>query len=410
MNNTKDLIGVIGLGYVGYPLSLSLSQRFELVALDNNQKHVESLNTINHNFRISYNPDILSDVNIFIIAVPTPIIQESHTPDLKPLSEACKTISPYISKKTIICFESTVYPGTLKEICTPIIEKFSGLKRGPDFSLVYAPERISPGTKDYTLEKMPRIIAADNKESLEKMSNIYGSINGNQIHPVSSIEVAETAKLIENVQRDVNIALANDVAILCDRIGISSLEVIKAASSKPNFMPCSPGLVGGHCIGIDPYYLIHKAKSLNLSSSLSHTARMINENMPMHFANIIHSRINKKSNIIILGITFKPNTDDIRNSKVPQLIQSLQSLGHTCKVYDPIASHEKVLQQYNISLTKLNHQLYDAVVIAVPHKLFCDFNLNKILKPNGFVADIYGKWNNKKELHLSVPSMSYWKP
>ena len=406
MTQIKNLppIAVIGLGYVGFPLACALAKHFDVIAFDNNQNHVQKLLSSSPPFTPSSDPKCLSKAHIFIVAVPTPLIENTFTPDLNPLINACQILAPHIKHKSIVCFESTVYPGTLDEICTPQIEKYSKLSRFQDFALAYAPERISPGSQDFTLEKLPRIIAADNAESQKTIASIYGTLNNHAISIAPSIKVAEAAKLIENVQRDVNIALANELALFCDRINISALDVIEAASSKPNFLPCTPGLVGGHCIGVDPYYLIHKAQKIAFSPSLTSTARSTNNNMAPHFAHLIHARTKPQSRILILGITFKANISDTRNTKIPLLAQTLKSLGHAFDIYDPHADNPplKTLP----SLTPHSASRYDALVLAIPHKEFQHINFKNLLKKNALIADIHGFWDNNP----LIKDFKYWKP
>lgn len=404
-------ICVLGLGYVGLPLLVELSKYFKVVGFDNNENRIKSLksnNDINRetssealkdsNIEFSSDPSIIKKSNFIIIAVPTPI-DKYNNPDLTPLYKASETVGKNIQKGSIVVYESTVYPGVTEDECVPVLEHFSQLKWKKDFFVGYSPERINPGDKIHTVSKITKIVSGDSKETLERVAYVYETMLWDAgIHKASSIKVAEAAKVIENTQRDINIALMNELKIIFDKLGISTKEVLEAAKTKWNFLPFEPGLVGGHCIGVDPYYLTYKATEIGYHPQLILSGRRINDSMGKYFAQeLIKKMINNKVNtsnckVLILGITFKENVPDIRNSKVHDIINELKEFGISVSVYDPVAIHEEVLKEYNIDLLEsLESQKFDGILLAVKHKEFLEFGLDFYkdkLNSNGIFYDI----------------------
>ena len=399
-------IGVIGLGYVGLPLAVEFSNKFVTYGLDLSLERVESLKkfndktsevdksslrqAINNNSLLLTNkPNDLSDCNFFIVSVPTPI-DSYKVPDLQPLLGACKTVGKLLKKRDIVVFESTVYPGATEEECVPILEKYSKLVFNKDFFCGYSPERINPGDKEHTLTNIVKVTSGSNIETAKIVDSVYSKIIKAGTFLVSSIKVAESAKVIENIQRDVNIALVNELAVIFEKIDISSKEVLEAAGTKWNFLKFKPGLVGGHCIGVDPYYLTHKAKGLGLNPELILAGRRINDSMPSYVAsNIIKLMTSegfdiKSSKILVLGITFKENCPDIRNTKVVELINELAVYGCVVDVVDPLADKKLVLQAYGIELLDLSkddHLNYDLIVKAVDHESFSSLDFKNFKGP-----------------------------
>jgi len=414
MNEIK--IGVVGLGYVGLPLAVEFSKQFVTCGLDLSSERIKSLKqfndstseveesslkgAINNNSLLLTNkPSDLSDCNFFIISVPTPI-DSYKVPDLQPLLGACKTVSKLLKEGDIVVFESTVYPGATEEECVPVLEKYSKLAFNKDFFCGYSPERINPGDKEHTLTNIVKITSGSNSETAKVVDSVYQKIIKAGTFLVGSIKVAESAKVIENIQRDVNIALVNELAIIFERINVSSKEVLEAAGTKWNFLKFKPGLVGGHCIGVDPYYLTHKAKGLGLNPELILAGRRINDSMPLYVAsNIIKLMTRegfdiKRSKILVLGITFKENCPDIRNTKVVELINELQGYGLTVDVTDPLADKERVLESYGIKLLELikdAHFNYDLIVKAVDHECFSSLDLENF---KGLTYDITSTLSN----------------
>lgn len=399
LKSKKEKISIIGLGYVGLPLALSFSKYLDVVGFDINKSKIENYkkgiditnevdthSLINSKILFTSNEDDLQSCKFHIIVVPTPT-KYDNTPDLSPLIEATKTVARNLTKGSVIVYESTVYPGVTEDICIPIIENESKLKCGIDFKVGYSPERINPGDKIHTLENTVKIVSGIDNESLEIISKVYKLIIKADIYKAESIRIAEAAKIIENSQRDVNIAFFNEISILLNKLNIDTASVIKAASTKWNFINLSPGLVGGHCIGVDPYYLIHKGKTLDIDLNLLNTARSINNNMSKF---IVESTIkclikaNKKVNgcrIAILGLTFKENCSDIRNSKVFDIIEGLKEYGIEVIVSDPLADSTYLKSNYNIDLINIEEiQDIDGIILAVPHLYFKDIPISSIYK------------------------------
>lgn len=411
-------IAVIGLGYVGLPLARLFSTKFKTIGFDMNQSRVDALmaghdatlevddnllqEAINKNgFKCTSNIEDIKDCNFYIVAVPTPV-DSNNRPDLTPLISASETVGKIISKDDIVVYESTVYPGVTEEECLPVVEKVSGLKFNEDFFAGYSPERINPGDKEHTVEKIKKVTSGSKPEIADIVDNIYNSVLINGTHKAPSIKVAEASKIIENSQRDVNIAFMNELAKIFNAMGIDTRDVIEAAASKWNFIKLSPGLVGGHCISVDPYYLIQKAQVYGVLPRIMSNARRLNDGMGDYVANQTIKCMNKKgimvkdANILILGITFKENCPDVRNTKVVDIYQTLLEYSNNIKVYDPWANPEIVKKHYNIhiqqDLPQVEDTKYDAVILAVSHKEFLNMDIRSLLKnkETGVVYDVKG--------------------
>ena len=394
----KTKIAIIGLGYVGLPLAAEFGKKIETVGYDINRVRIEELlvgkdNTLELSeeelrkskmLRYTSNPEDIQDCNYFIVTVPTPI--DIHkSPDLTPLKKSSETVGGFLKKDDIVIYESTVYPGATEEVCVPILEKKSGLIFNVDFFCGYSPERINPGDKKHRIKDIKKITSGSNDAIADKVDKLYSSIITAGTHKASSIKVAEAAKVIENTQRDVNIALINELALIFDKIGIDTQEVLKAAESKWNFLPFYPGLVGGHCIGVDPYYLTYKATQLGYHPEIILAGRKINDNMGFYIAGEVSRLMTKKniniinSNILIMGLTFKENCPDIRNTRVVVLIDEFKSFHCNVDVYDPWVNKEETFIEYGIKTIDtpmINN--YDAVVLAVAHDEFKALTLNQI--------------------------------
>ena len=385
----KKVISIIGLGYVGLPLAVAFAKKYKVIGFDINKKRIEELKKGYDRTRevsekelksvnIKYTSDIndLKEANIHIITVPTPIDKHKN-PDLRPLIEATKSVASILKKGDIVIYESTVFPGCTEEVCVPILEQVSGLVFNKDFFVGYSPERINPGDKKHTLTKIVKVTSGSTKEIAKKIDKLYASIIEAGTYLAPSIKVAEAAKVIENAQRDINIAFVNELALIFDRLNIDTLEVLKAAGTKWNFIPFKPGLVGGHCIGVDPYYLAYKAKEVGYHPEVILAGRRINDYMGIFVANkviklmIKKSHVINKSKVLVLGITFKENCPDVRNSKVVDVINELKEFGCKVDVYDPVADKEEVKKEYNIDLLdKVDFKNYDAIILAVAHDEF----------------------------------------
>ena len=405
-----EKIAVIGLGYVGLPVAVALGKKFDgVVGFDINQKRVSDLlNGIDYTnentdedlqaTKINYTTDksSLKDATFFIVTVPTPI-DEQQRPDLTPLKSASETIAPYLKKGDIVVYESTVYPGVTEEYCGPILEKLSGLKSGVDFFLGYSPERINPGDKVRTFETILKIIAAQTTESLARVRDVYGAVVKGGLFEASSIKVAEAAKVMENTQRDVNMALMNELAMIFHRIGIRTKDVLEAAATKWNALPFVPGLVGGHCIGVDPYYLTTEAERLGYFPHLILAGRRINDGMGIYIVEQIVKKLIeidlpvKKAKIGVLGITFKEDVPDLRNSRVPDIIKGLEGYGIKALLSDLQADAAEVQHEYGLDLSSEEElKDLDVLIVAVAHKEYkANLAANlKRLKPGGLLVDI----------------------
>jgi len=404
-----EKIGIIGLGYVGLPLAVEFGKVMDVVGFDINQERINELkkgfdrtkevesDELKSSKKLTYSSALqdLKSANYFIVTVPTPV-DEYKKPDLSPLISASKTVGSVLKKGDIVIYESTVYPGCTEEDCVPILEKASGLKFNVDFFCGYSPERINPGDKQHRVTTIKKVTSGSTPEVAEKVDQLYKKIITAGTHKASSLKVAEAAKVIENAQRDINIAFVNELALIFDRMGIDTQEVLEAAGTKWNFLPFRPGLVGGHCIGVDPYYLTHKAESVGYHPEVIIAGRRINDNMGAHIAGKViklmaqHELPIHKSNILMLGITFKENCPDIRNSKVVDVIRELQSFGTTVEVYDPQADAEEVNHEYGLSLISKPNKKYHAIVLAVSHEEFKSLDWNSIKEPNSVVYDVKG--------------------
>ncbi|MDY0016265.1 MAG: Vi polysaccharide biosynthesis UDP-N-acetylglucosamine C-6 dehydrogenase TviB [Candidatus Delongbacteria bacterium] len=404
----KHRIGVIGLGYVGLPLAVEFGKVFDTVGFDINSKRVDELNKgIDRTLEVETKDlksakllkctsklEELKKCDFFIVAVPTPV-DKYKNPDLTPLYKASETVAKVIKKGDIVVYESTVYPGATEEDCIPIIEKISGLKMNKDFFCGFSPERINPGDKVHTLTTIKKITSGSTPESAEEIDQVYRKVIKAGTHKASSIKVAEAAKVIENSQRDINIAFVNELAVLFDRMGIDTIEVLEAAGTKWNFLPFRPGLVGGHCIGVDPYYLTHKAEEIGYHPEVILSGRRINDNMGTFVANkVIKLMIGKghtikDSRVLVLGMTFKENCPDIRNSRVIDIINELNEFGCRVDVYDPWADKHEVKEEYGVDLVAKPGKNYSSVICAVAHDEFRKIDLNKMKKDkNAVVYDV----------------------
>ena len=407
----QEKIGVIGLGYVGLPLALGFARYFEgVVGFDLSAKRVASLlksEDFNsevsqeelkaHKLKITSDPSDLKGVTLFVVAVPTPVDADKR-PDLTPIEAACETVGKVMSKGAVVVFESTVYPGVTEEICGPLLEKSSGLKQSQDFKLGFSPERINPGDREHTLETIKKIVSAEDAESLARVEAAYAPVVTAGLHKAGSIKVAEAAKVIENTQRDLNIALMNELAIIFDRMGISSREVFEAAATKWNFIRFSPGLVGGHCIGVDPYYLTTKAEKLGYHPQVILAGRRINDDMGVFIAQrmvklMVTAGIQVKgARIGILGLTFKENVSDLRNSRVPDIARELRDFGLEVLVHDPLALPADAHEEYGIKLVRWDElSNLDGIVLAVSHRHYLEMGAKTLcagLKKGAVFVDV----------------------
>lgn len=422
-------VAVVGLGYVGLPIAVAFGKLMPVIGLDINKAKIEELRkgvdrtgeVSAEDLRMSrvqytYEPADLKAADFIIVAVPTPI-NESLQPDLKPLRMVSEVIGANMAPGTIVVYESTVYPGVTEEICLPILEKKSGMKAGVDFKVGYSPERINPGDKEHTLEKIVKVVSAQDAESLEVVADTYGMVVKAGVHRASSIKVAEAAKVIENTQRDLNIALMNELALIFHRLGIDTKSVLEAAGTKWNFLKFSPGLVGGHCIGVDPYYLTAKAESVGYHPQVILSGRRINNGMGKFVAEQtikLLSQLSRPANQLtvgVLGLTFKENVPDLRNSKVPDIINELREYGVKVLVHDPMAEHEEAVAEYGIHLVDWKElKDLDGLILAVAHRDYARMNLEDLLKPlrnvnNGVLIDVKSMLEQGK-----VPSsLKYWR-
>ncbi len=419
----NETLAVIGLGYVGLPIALEFAKKIKVIGFDINAKRVEMMrNNIDPSQELEVSAfegcdieftndlEVLKQAAFYIVAVPTPV-DEHNVPDLVPVKRASETIGKVIKKGDYVVFESTVYPGCTEEDCLPIIEKLSGLKNIIDFKSGYSPERINPGDKEHTLAKIIKVVSGCDEESLDLVAKVYELVVTAGVHKASSIKVAEAAKIIENTQRDLNIALMNELSIIFDRMGINTFEVLEAAGTKWNFLKFQPGLVGGHCIGVDPYYLTYKSRQLGYDSQVILAGRVINDGMSGYIAkkvlqHIIQNNANiKNAKVLVMGATFKENVSDIRNSKVADVVKELQSFSLNVDVTDPLASGEELMQEYGFGLTTEVANDYDAVIVAVPHneyKKLDDAYFAGITKPEAMIADLKGIYRT------TVKSRLYW--
>ena len=427
--NSNDVVAVVGLGYVGMPLAVEFGKKRATIGFDLSAPKIESyrkfidptgelstedLRAAKH-LTVGTDPSALANAKYIVVAVPTPV-DIAHNPDFTPLAGASKTVGMHMKKGAIVIFESTVYPGATEEVCIPILEQHSGLKWMEDFHVGFSPERINPGDKEHTLTTILKVVSGDDAETLEEVAQLYESIITAGVHRASSIKVAEAAKVIENTQRDLNIALMNELAIIFDKIGIDTLEVLKAAGTKWNFLPFRPGLVGGHCIGVDPYYLTHKAEMVGYHPQVILAGRRINDGMAKFVAektvkSIISAGFHVKgSKVNVIGLTFKENCPDLRNSKVAAIVYELQSYGVDVRVFDPVADAGEAQHEYGIKLDKWEDlPQADAIVAAVPHKEVMAIpmaDLYSKLNPNGCFIDVKAQFDQQE---LKAAGYTVWR-
>ena len=415
-------VAVIGLGYVGLPIALAFAKKIKVIGFDINEKRVNMMkkgidpsNELNKkdfagaDISFTHKLEDLKKANFFIVAVPTPI-DEHNLPDLKPLIGASTTVGKVLKKGDYVVYESTVYPGCTEEDCIPVLEQHSGLKFKKDFKVGYSPERINPGDKEHTITKILKIVSGCDAESLDNIAKTYEIIVEPGTHRASSIQVAEAAKIIENTQRDINIALMNELSIIFNKMNINTYDVLAAAGTKWNFLKFSPGLVGGHCIGVDPYYLTHKAESLGYHARVINSGRYVNDSMGFYVAKncvkkIIAAGKNiSKSKVLVMGATFKEDVSDIRNSKVADIVKELRSYGVKVEIVDPHADTDELKHEYGFGLNKLAKG-YDGVIVAVNHKEYKSLDekyFTSILSKKGILVDVKGMYKGK------IKGLTYW--
>jgi len=420
--NKKAKLAVIGLGYVGLPIALAFARKIKVIGFDINESRVKmmkkgidpSQELSKEDFKgcdieFTASLDKLKEASFFIIAVPTPI-DEHNLPDLKPLIGASTSVGKVLKKGDYVVYESTVYPGCTEEDCIPVLEQVSGLKFKKDFKVGYSPERINPGDKEHTITKILKVVSGCDAESLDVIAKVYEIIVEPGTHKASSIKVAEAAKIIENTQRDVNIALMNELSIIFSRVGINTYDVLEAAGTKWNFLKFYPGLVGGHCIGVDPYYLTYKAESLGYHARVINSGRYVNDSMGFYVAKNTVKRIItagkniSKSKVLVMGATFKEDVSDVRNSKVADIVKELKSFSVKVDVVDPHADSDELKHEYGFGLSKLGRN-YDGVIVAVSHKEYKHLDekyFGSILSKKGILVDIKGLYRGK------IKKLQYW--
>jgi UDP-N-acetyl-D-galactosamine dehydrogenase len=422
-----EIFAVIGLGYVGLPVAVAFAKKFPgVIGFDIDERRIAALQAGDDwtgeiareelqtaKLRFSSKPADLKGATFFIVAVPTPI-DGNRQPDLRTLLSACRTVGSALSQGSVVVFESTVYPGLTEEVCGPVLEEASGLRAGVDFHLGYSPERINPGDREHTIERIVKIVAGDDAQTLERVASAYGKVVEAGIHRAPSIKVAEAAKVIENTQRDLNIALMNELALIFDRLGISTRDVLAAAATKWNFLNFTPGLVGGHCIGVDPYYLTAKAESVGFHPQVILSGRRINDAMGAHIAQRLVKMLARQGHAVrgarigILGLTFKEDVRDLRNSKVPDIAAELREFGVDVLLHDPVADAAHAMQEYGLELVGLMHlRNLDGLILAVPHRAYREAapkQIFEMLSPSGAIVDVKSMLRPE-----SVPkTMLYW--
>ncbi len=425
LKNKEKAISVIGLGYVGLPLALEFGKHFRVIGFDISAERVELMKQgidpseeldssafVGRDVEFTADPAVLKGAHFHIVAVPTPV--DAHkVPNLNPLYAASETVGKNLKPGDYVIFESTVYPGCTEEDCLPILERASGLKLGQDFKLGYSPERINPGDKERTIEKILKIVSGSDEQALQEISQIYGTIITAGIYNAASIKVAEAAKVIENAQRDLNISFVNELAIIFDRLGIDTQEVLEAAATKWNFIRFTPGLVGGHCIGVDPYYLTHKAMKVGYDPQVILSGRRINDGMPAFIAKRLAQMLIQKgknpshAKVLVMGVTFKENVADIRNSKVVDLVHEMMQYSINVHVTDPYASPNEVAREYTLTLVDRISDGYDAVIVAVNHQDYKALDMEyfkSIMNGNPILMDIKGLYPRPKE-----EGVTYWR-
>ncbi len=423
LNEKEYKLAVIGLGYVGLPIALEFARKFSVIGFDIHQGRVEMMKKnidpskelkredfLDRDITFSADPDDLREARFFIIAVPTPV-DEHKNPDLKPLLSATKIVSKVLKAGDYVVYESTVYPGCTEEDCVPLLERGSGLVYINDFKVGFSPERINPGDREHTLTKIIKVTSGCDRESSEEIARVYGDIIDAGVYKASSIKVAEAAKIIENTQRDINIAFMNELSMIFNKMNINTYEVLEAAGTKWNFLRFFPGLVGGHCIGVDPYYLTYKSAMYGHHARIINAGRGINDEMGAYVAKQIVQKmipvgkVLKGSKVLVMGITFKENVSDIRNSKVIDVIRELKEFGLHVDIIDSCASKEEVKEEYGIDLAESVSPPYDAVILAVPHKEYIDLDdsyFNDITDKNAVMVDLKGIYRNK------INKLKYW--
>ncbi|EMD84307.1 nucleotide sugar dehydrogenase [Pacificimonas flava] len=409
-------VAVIGLGYVGLPLAVALAKSFDTIGIDIKPERIAELRNgedstheieperlKTSSLKLSSDIADAADSDIFIVTVPTPV-DKANQPDLGPVRGATRAVASVLKPRErppLIIYESTVYPGVTEDVCGPILEELSGLSRGKDFFLGYSPERINPGDKVHTVDKITRVVAGETPAVTDAMSRLYGSITSGGTFEAASIKAAEAAKVIENAQRDINIAFMNEIAQIFNLDGISVYDVLAAAETKWNFLKFSPGLVGGHCIGVDPYYLSYKAQQLGHLPRVVLAGRSINDGMGAFVADRVHDYLQRAAKVLVLGLTFKEGVPDLRNSKVVDVVNRLQWLGHDVTIHDPLARAAEAEEEYGLSIDTdalSPERRYDAVVLAVPHPHYVDMSgdaLGALVAPGGVFADIKGVWRGR---------------
>jgi UDP-N-acetyl-D-galactosamine dehydrogenase len=423
LTNKKAKLAIIGLGYVGLPIALEFAKTFSVIGFDINERRIEMMNNgidpskevpadafAGKDIVFTNKLDILRQARFFIVAVPTPV-DKFNVPDLKPVLGASDTIGQVLKKGDYVVFESTVYPGCTEEDCLPVMEKASGLKNGVDFKLGYSPERINPGDKKNTLRSVVKIVSGTDEESLEQIARVYETVVDAGVHRAASIKVAEAAKIVENTQRDLNIALMNELSMIFDRMGINTYDVLEAAGTKWNFLKFSPGLVGGHCIGVDPYYLTHKAEAMGYDAKVISASRFINDNMAKNVARKViqhvlrHAADPAEARVLVKGVTFKENVSDIRNSKIIDTVKEIQAFNIKVDIEDPFAEPQEVHEEYDLHLTPQGDAVYDAVIFAIPHEPYLRMSpeeVSALIRPNGLVADLKGLFRGR------IKDRAYW--
>ena len=412
---------VVGLGYVGLPLAVALARAFEVVGFDidsgrvaelreghDRTREVDAAALKESTLQLSDDPAACAEADLYIVTVPTPV-DASNTPDLGAVLAATRMIAKLIdsARRPTIVYESTVYPGVTEDMCGPEIERTANLKRGRDFRLGYSPERINPGDREHTVDRITKVIAGEDDEVVEQLAAVYGAVTSGGVFRAASIKAAEAAKAIENAQRDINIAFMNEVAQIFSKVDLSVWDVLAAARTKWNFLGFEPGLVGGHCIGVDPYYLSHLAQKLGHQPQVILAGRETNDGMGAWIADALHGRRPRAGSALVLGLTFKENVPDLRNSRTVDVVRRLQWLGHKVDVADPLADPEEVQREYGLSLTEVNGERYDLVVGAVPHagyRELPDERLSAMVAPGGTLADLKGMWRDRS----LAPGIDRW--
>ena len=404
---------VIGLGYVGLPLAVALARKFDTLGFDIDEARIAELREgqdrtreidgtalRSSSLKLTSDPKECAAADVYIITVPTPVDQ-TNRPDLGAVFAATRMVAGLIDpvRRPTIVYESTVYPGVTEELCGPAIERSASLQRGRDFRLGYSPERINPGDREHSIEKITKVVAGEDAEVVEQLAHIYGSVTSGRVFRAASIKAAEAAKAIENAQRDINIAFINEVTQIFSRIGVSIWDVLAAAQTKWNFLGFQPGLVGGHCIGVDPYYLSHLAQQVGHDPQVILAGRATNDGMGAWIADALHGRRGKAGRVLVLGLTFKENVPDLRNSRCFDLVRRLQWLGHHVEVADPIASPEEIEREHGLTVTRPDGRTYDLVIGAVAHRDYRDLaddRLTALVAPGGTLADLKGMWRERR--------------